>query len=118
MLMDFLCVSSVDSNIPWCLSVLRPVIGGELGGVIVDKFCVDPGGLQLGVIIWERATGDVERARGDTGVCFLRDGTLTPLLKARVVVILSTLLLSFIDSDRRGEEGSFGEGVPLELEKE
>ena len=92
-------------------------MGGELGGVIVDKFCVDPGGLQLGVIIWESATGEVERARGDTGVCFLRDGTLTPFWNARAVVIRSTLL-SFIDSDRRGEEGSFGEGVPLELEKE
>ena len=79
---------------------------GELGGVVKCKLCIDPGGLVFGVRIELSVTGDVERANGETGVCFL-------LLEAGFLQCLS-----FKDSERRGEDESLGEGVPLELENE
>ena len=85
-----------------CRSGLRGCVGGELGGVPL-KFCVDPGGEEFGVSFCVRATGEVLLARGETGVCFLRG-----------VGLIIFLTLSLNDSDLCGEEGSFGEGVPLE----
>lgn len=85
-----------------CRSGLRGCVGGELGGVPL-KFCVDPGGEEFGVSFCVRATGEVLLARGETGVCFLRG-----------VGLIIFLILSLNDSDLCGEEGSFGEGVPLE----
>ena len=70
-----------------CLSGLLGRLGGELGGVGVLMFCMEPEGEELGVMTWERATGEVLRARGDTGVCFrLRWSDFIP---ASLFIILS-----------------------------
>ena len=79
-------------------------MGGELGGVVKEaelRFCTEPGGEEFGVMICARETGEVLRARGDTGVGRLRG------------VILDT---SFClkDSVLAGDEECFGEGVLLE----
>ena len=95
---------SWDSMIMLCRSGrVRWCVGGELGGVLVLRFCVDPGGEELGVSICERATGEVLLASGDTGVCFLLRG-----------INLILAILSFNESERCGDEGSLGDGVLLE----
>ena len=104
-LWDFLCISSWESTNILCLSGLRGcVTEGELGGVVM--FCMEPGGEELGVM-WtmEIGPGEVLRARGDTGVVCLR--CLSDLI---------TFLLNFSlkESALCGEEGSFGDGVPLD----
>ena len=69
----FLCMTSCDSVIMLCCSGLLGRLGGELGGVaVLLMFCMEPGGEELGVMMWKRAMGGpwVLRARGDTGVCF------------------------------------------------
>ena len=79
-------------------------MGGELGGVPPVRFCIDPGGEEFGVMTCDSATGEVLLASGETGVCFL--------LRSPGLIIL--VMRSLKDSDRLGEEGSFGDGVPLE----
>ena len=81
-------------------------MGGELGGVPLLRFWMEPGGEEFGVSIWESATGEVLRASGDTGVCFLHGDDFIFLLKRAI--------RSLMESERCGEEGSFGEGVPLD----
>lgn len=68
------------------------------------RFCTEPGGELLGVMICARETGDVLRARGDTGV--------GRLLGVVGLIILDTRFLK--DSVRAGEDECFGEGVLLE----
>lgn len=64
-------MTSWDSVIMLCRSGLLGRLGGELGGVaVLLMFCMEPGGEEFGVMTWDRATGEVLRARGDTGVCF------------------------------------------------
>lgn len=77
------------------------MVGGELGGVAEERFWVEPGGLLPGVMTLVRATGEVERARGETGVCFLL-GMAPPFLHGR-------LMRSFIDSALLGEVETLGE---------
>lgn len=90
-----------------CRSGLFGRLGGELGGVEELIFCMDPGGEEFGVITWERATGEVLRASGETGVCFrLRWSDFIP---ENLFFILSVK-----ESVLRGEDGSLGEGVPLD----
>ena len=59
--------------------------------MLLVRFWVDPGGEQFGVRVWERATGEVLRASGDTGVCFLLrwDG-----------LIIFRIILSLKESER------------------
>ena len=64
---------------------------------------MEPGGLQVGVIMVVSAIGEVLRARGETGACLRLVEELVPFFNDRCS-------LSFMDSDRRGD------GIPLELE--
>ena len=64
------------------------------------RFCTEPGGEELGVMICASDTGEVLRASGDTGVGLLRG------------VILETSFLN--DSVRAGDEECLGDGVLLE----
>lgn len=107
-LTDFLCVKRFDSANILCLSLC--VVGGELGGVVDERFWVEPGGEELGVITDDSVIGEVERARGDTGVCFLLEVALEPRL---VGVVFLHLTGSFIDSALLGEVDSLGELDPL-----
>ena len=67
---------------------------------------MDPGGDEFGVMTWVSATGEVLRASGETGVCFrLRWSDFIPV---------NFFILSVKESVLRGDEGSLGEGVPLE----
>ena len=78
-----------------------------MGGVVKEpelRFCMEPGGEELGVMICARETGDVLRARGDTGV--------GRLLGVVGLIIFETRFLK--DSVRAGEAECFGEGVLLE----
>ena len=91
-----------------CRSGLRGKVetGGELGGVGPVMFCMEPGGEELGVVcVIVIGPGDVLRASGETGVCLrcLSDD-----------LIIFRLSLSLMESERCGEDGSFGEGVPLD----
>ena len=74
---------------------------------MVERFSLDPWWLVLGVAMEDRGMGEVERAKGETGGGGFHLG-----------VVLLRRTGSFIDSALLGDEGSFGEGVPLELEKE
>ena len=81
-------------------------MGGELGGVVKDevRFWTEPGGEELGVRTCVRETGEVLRARGETGVGLLRG-----------VVGFMIFVIRFLkDSERAGEEECLGEGVLLE----
>lgn len=81
-------------------------MGGELGGVAPVMFCMEPGGEELGVTcVMVMGPGEVLRANGDTGVCFRwRSDDLMIFRRS----------LSLKESDLCGEEGSLGDGVPLE----
>ena len=58
----------------------------------------------------ERGMGEVDRAKGDTGGGCFHLGAVLLCRRGRTG--------SFIDSALLGDEGSLGDGVPLELEKE
>ena len=77
-------------------------MGGELGGVGPVILVIEPGGEEFVIVM---GPGEVLRARGETGVvCFL--------CLSEVFIFLRNLSLK--ESERCGEEGSLGEGVPLE----
>ncbi len=68
-------------------------------------FGIEPGGEQLDGGLCPIPTGEVLRARGDTGVCLL-------LLLVPPPIMLASLCLN--ESERCGEDGCLGEGVPLD----
>ena len=95
-------MSSDESEM--CRSGRLEFVGGEVGGVLIARDCMEPGGEEQGVTNWESATGEVLRARGETGWAerFLNE------------FFMDNLCLLLNDSDRRGDDGGLGDGVPLE----
>ena len=86
-----------------CLSGLRLGLVGELGGVVPLTLGIDPGGKELGVTLCTTPTGEVFRANGDMGVCLF------------CLSVPNRMLIRCLnESERCGEEGSLGEGVPLD----
>lgn len=73
---------------------------------MMARDCMEPGGEEHGVTNWESATGDVLLARGDTGWGWVE--------RFLIEVFIDNLCLFLNDSDRRGEDGGLGDGVPLE----
>ena len=65
------------------------------------RFCTEPGGEELGVMICARETGEVLRARGDTGV-------------GRLLGVILDTSFCLKDSVLAGDEECLGEGVLLE----
>lgn len=69
-------------------------------------FCMEPGGEEFGVMCeMVMGPGEVLRASGDTGGC------LRCLSEDLIIFLLN---LSLKESERWGDEGSLGEGVPLD----
>ena len=53
-----------------CLSGLLGRLEGEIREQCLVMFCMEPGGEELGVMTWDRTTGEVFRVRGNIGICF------------------------------------------------